>query len=197
MSIATSEAIAVLDESFTQNYAIIAALILFDHAITFGQEVQLFWGERSFSAWLFFANRTLALSYAIISVWSLMNLDTVTTHSGSDLAFFYLNIRAAARSTRREQSQTPSFVRSQRGLEAQGDVEDMSFELNILSSTERAQETGRAHLQDSMEHDQIIAEPRSMADDAAAVADARQDVGEEEGIDEVEEEMLSGGENDM
>ncbi|KZT03795.1 uncharacterized protein LAESUDRAFT_728819 [Laetiporus sulphureus 93-53] len=75
MSLTASE----VDSSFTQDYAIVAgaALIFFDHAITFGQEVQLFWGERSFSAWLFFANQMLALSYAIISVWSLVNLDTV------------------------------------------------------------------------------------------------------------------------
>ncbi|KZT05718.1 uncharacterized protein LAESUDRAFT_726652 [Laetiporus sulphureus 93-53] len=81
MSITTSEATAILEEIFPENYAIIAgaALILFDHAITFGQEVQLFWGERSFSAWLFFANRMLALVYASISVWSVMNIYTVAS----------------------------------------------------------------------------------------------------------------------
>ncbi|KZT03798.1 uncharacterized protein LAESUDRAFT_325657 [Laetiporus sulphureus 93-53] len=82
MSAAASEASNLLDSSFTEDYAVVAgaALILFDHAITFGQEVELFWGERSFSAWLFFANRMLALSYAIISVWSLINFDTVTLY---------------------------------------------------------------------------------------------------------------------
>ncbi|KZT03797.1 uncharacterized protein LAESUDRAFT_761644 [Laetiporus sulphureus 93-53] len=108
-----------------------------------------------------------------------------------------LNVRAAARSTRGEQSQTPSFVRSQRGLEAQGDVEDMSFELNILSSAKQAQGTHRAYLQDSMEHDEIIAEPRSTADNVSTTGDAQEDVNEEEGMDEIEEEMRSDGENDV
>lgn len=54
------------------------ALIFLEHDITFGQEVRLLCGERSFSAWLFFANRMLTLSYAIVSVSSLMNFDTVT-----------------------------------------------------------------------------------------------------------------------
>ncbi|KZT03794.1 uncharacterized protein LAESUDRAFT_325487 [Laetiporus sulphureus 93-53] len=108
-----------------------------------------------------------------------------------------LNIRAAARSTRGEQSQTPSFVRSQRGLEAQGDVEDMSFELNILNSTEQAQDTDRAHPQDSIGHDEIIAEPRSTADNVSTAGDAQEDVNEEEGMDEIEEEMRSNGENEV
>ncbi|KZT05756.1 uncharacterized protein LAESUDRAFT_213436 [Laetiporus sulphureus 93-53] len=47
MSITTSEAIAILEGSFTEDYAIItgAVLICFDHAITFSQEVELFWGD--------------------------------------------------------------------------------------------------------------------------------------------------------
>ncbi|KZT13097.1 uncharacterized protein LAESUDRAFT_29532 [Laetiporus sulphureus 93-53] len=79
MSTAASEAIALLEESFPINYTIIAgaALIFFDHVIAFGHEVQLFWGERSFSACLFFANRMLALVYASISVWNVMNFYTL------------------------------------------------------------------------------------------------------------------------
>ncbi|KZT00216.1 uncharacterized protein LAESUDRAFT_732477 [Laetiporus sulphureus 93-53] len=352
MSVAASEAITFLDNSFTASYAFVAgaALILFDHAITFGQQVQLFWAERSFSTWLFFANQALSLSYAIISVLSLVNFSTVTVRgtifcmaslvmsgllriltgaisetatilriyavTGGDrrlvillalLAVFnvitnvyvcftrvsysvfvldgaeictessspssvedviakldkvnaacgslfaimalailwyklydrhrpavvdilstrnpslaalllrdalllmsllatvltpvlisraLLNIRAAARSTRGEQSQTPSFVQSDRGLQSQADVENMSFELNILGSTEQARETDRTHPQDSAEHDEIIAEPRNMADNAAIAGDAHQDVNEEEGMDEVEEEMMSDWEND-
>ncbi|KZT03807.1 uncharacterized protein LAESUDRAFT_814454 [Laetiporus sulphureus 93-53] len=107
-----------------------------------------------------------------------------------------LNVRAAARSTRGEQSETPSFVRSKHELEAQGDVENMSFELNILNSTEQAQDTDRAHPRDSLKHDEMIAEPRSIADDVAAVGDAHQDVGEAEATDEIEEEMVPDGEND-
>ncbi|KZT02267.1 uncharacterized protein LAESUDRAFT_434145 [Laetiporus sulphureus 93-53] len=108
-----------------------------------------------------------------------------------------LNVRAAARSTRGEQSPTPSFVRSQHGLQTQADVENMSFELNVLSSTEQAPETDRAHLQDFVEHDQIVAEPRSMANNVVSTAgDAQQDVNEEEGMDDVEEEMWSDWEDD-
>ncbi|KZT03808.1 uncharacterized protein LAESUDRAFT_325784 [Laetiporus sulphureus 93-53] len=78
MSITASE----VGSFIIEDYAIVAgaALILFDHTITFGQDVQLVWGERSFSAWLVFANRMVALSYAIFSVWSLTNHDTVTLY---------------------------------------------------------------------------------------------------------------------
>ncbi|KZT05714.1 uncharacterized protein LAESUDRAFT_211915 [Laetiporus sulphureus 93-53] len=76
MSTAASEAITLLEENFTINCATIAgaALIFFDYVITFGQEVQLFWGEQSFSAWLFFANRMVALLYASISVCCMGNI---------------------------------------------------------------------------------------------------------------------------
>ncbi|KZT00949.1 uncharacterized protein LAESUDRAFT_503457 [Laetiporus sulphureus 93-53] len=363
--VAASEAITVLDGSNTESCALIAgaALIFFDHVITFGQEVQLFWGERSFSAWLFFANRMLALSYTVISVWSLVNFDAVTlygklrgersaslTHRnnlrrgytfanirrdrwrstacyaphtvyglrcgwkclhrlhpsvifcgcieqdshmlrllhlrfsarcrckvlyivnavgetinaimmlailwhklyvhhrlaavdvlstrnlslaalllrdgtiqltallllsllGTVLIFLdvstedvvghlrsslvpiltsriLLNVRDAARSTRGEQSQTPSFVRSQHGLQTQADVENMSFELNILGSTEQAQEIDHSRPRGSIERHEGIAEPRNMADNVAIVGDAHRDVNEEEGMNEVEEETL-------
>ncbi|KZT05724.1 uncharacterized protein LAESUDRAFT_212465 [Laetiporus sulphureus 93-53] len=82
MAISTPGAITLLEQSITGNYAVIAgaALIFFDHVITFGQEVQLFWGEQTSSAWLFFANRILALVYASLSVWSVMNIYTVTLY---------------------------------------------------------------------------------------------------------------------
>ncbi|KZT02256.1 uncharacterized protein LAESUDRAFT_730441 [Laetiporus sulphureus 93-53] len=109
-----------------------------------------------------------------------------------------LNVRAAAHSTRGEQSQTPSFVRSQRGVQTQADVENMSLGLNVLSSTEQAPESDRSHSQESIEHDQIIAEPRSMTTEIVVTAgDAPQDVNEEEGVDDVEEETLSDWENDV
>ncbi|KZT05755.1 uncharacterized protein LAESUDRAFT_759988 [Laetiporus sulphureus 93-53] len=108
-----------------------------------------------------------------------------------------LNIRAAARSTRGEQSQTPSFVRSRRGVQAQDDVENMSFELNVLSSTEQAPESDRSPRQESTEHAEIVAEPRSMANNVATAGDAQQDVNKEEGMDDVEEEMLSDWEDDV
>ncbi|KZT04677.1 uncharacterized protein LAESUDRAFT_291273 [Laetiporus sulphureus 93-53] len=107
-----------------------------------------------------------------------------------------LNIRAAARSTRGEQSQTPSFVRSQRALQTEADVENMSFELNVLGSTEQAPETDHPHVQDSTRHDQIIAEPRSMVNNVVTAGDAHQDMNEEEGMDGVEEEMQSDWEDE-
>ncbi|KZT02289.1 uncharacterized protein LAESUDRAFT_730479 [Laetiporus sulphureus 93-53] len=67
----------------------------------------------------------------------------------------------------------------------------MSFELNILSSTEQARETDHTHPQGSIEHNQIIAEPRGMADNVAIADDSHQDVNEEERMGEVEEEMMS------
>ncbi|KZT05699.1 uncharacterized protein LAESUDRAFT_211050 [Laetiporus sulphureus 93-53] len=309
MSLAASEAITLVEVIFEENYALIAgaALIFFDHVITFGQEVQLFWGERSFSAWLFFANRMLALVYASLSVWSVMNFYTVklygerhgeqcglrfhcdnlrggydvtsirrdrclhcesytSTASTMTLVILWrklyvdhrpatadilstrnpplaalllrdgtiqltailllnllltvlsfvnstvvnvvasleyslipilvsrvlLNVRAAARSTRGEQSRTPSFVRSRRGVQTQDDVENMSFESNILNSTEQAPEGDRSHPQESIEHGEIVAELRSTANDVATAGDAQQDVNEGEAMDdEVEEEMLS------
>ncbi|KZT02270.1 uncharacterized protein LAESUDRAFT_730457 [Laetiporus sulphureus 93-53] len=74
----------------------------------------------------------------------------------------------------------------------------MSFELNILSSTEQAPETDRGlgPAQDSIEHDQIVAEPRNMADHVVTTGHDHQDVNEEEGIDDVEEEMRSDWEDD-
>ncbi|KZT02271.1 uncharacterized protein LAESUDRAFT_434371 [Laetiporus sulphureus 93-53] len=77
MSISTSEGITLLEEAnlATYTFSAGAALIFFDHGITFSQEVQLFWGERTFSACLFFANRMVALVYA---VWSIMNFYAVT-----------------------------------------------------------------------------------------------------------------------
>ncbi|KZT05697.1 uncharacterized protein LAESUDRAFT_210928 [Laetiporus sulphureus 93-53] len=107
-----------------------------------------------------------------------------------------LNIRAAARSTRGEQPQTPSFVRSRRGVQSQDDVENMSFELNILNSTEQALESDRSHPQESIGHDEIVAVPRSMANNAVTAGNAQQDVNEEERMDEVEDEMLSDWEDD-
>ncbi|KZT01392.1 uncharacterized protein LAESUDRAFT_482537 [Laetiporus sulphureus 93-53] len=352
MSTATSEAIILLEENFTQSCALVVGA---------GQsEVKLFWGERSFSAWLFFANRMLALVYASVSVRCMANFMTsnlvftliglisgvvtvlrvyavtggdrrpvmlltlitvlnvafnvsivfglessysviilagmamcsssTTSSSAQDigtkletansvcviaasilsLAVLWrklyinhkpatvdllaarnpslaalllrdgtiqltallllnlcitvlnfldvsaqeivgylqtslapvlisrvlLNVRAAARSTRGEQSQTPSFVRSQHGPQRQADVENMSFELNILRSTEQAPESDRSHPQHSIEQDQFIAEPRSVSRNVVTAGGAHQDVNEKEGIDDVEEETRSDWEDD-
>ncbi|KZT05754.1 uncharacterized protein LAESUDRAFT_759987 [Laetiporus sulphureus 93-53] len=107
-----------------------------------------------------------------------------------------LNVRAAARFTHGEQSQTPSFIRSRQGVQTQADVENMSFELNILSSSERAPESDRFDVQDSIEHDQLIAESLSMADGVLTVGDAHQNVNEEETMDDADDEMLSDWEDD-
>ncbi|KZT05723.1 uncharacterized protein LAESUDRAFT_759959 [Laetiporus sulphureus 93-53] len=109
-----------------------------------------------------------------------------------------LNTRAAVRPARGEQSQTSSFVRSRRGIQTQADVENMSFELNVLNSAEQALESDRSNPQESIERDQIVVEPRSMANNVVTAGDAQQDVVEEEArMDDVEEEMLSDWENDV
>ncbi|KZT05715.1 uncharacterized protein LAESUDRAFT_726649 [Laetiporus sulphureus 93-53] len=73
----------------------------------------------------------------------------------------------------------------------------MSFELNVLNSTEQAPQGDRSHLQESIEHDEIVAVPRSTVSNVATAGDAQQDVNEEEGVDDVEEEMVSDWENDV
>ncbi|KZT07599.1 uncharacterized protein LAESUDRAFT_724562 [Laetiporus sulphureus 93-53] len=64
-------------------------------------------------------------------------------------------------------------------------------------STEQTLESDRSHPQNSIEHDdQGIAEPRSTANSVVTTGDAQQDMNEEEGMDDVEEEMESHWEDD-
>lgn len=74
------------------------------------------------------------------------------TRSRSDLSCPQRPSRSTA--TRGEQSQTPFFIRSRRGLQTQVDVENMSFEMTALGSTEQAPESDRSHPQGSVKHDQ-------------------------------------------
>ena len=72
----------------------------------------------------------------------------------------------------------------------------MSFELNVLTSTAQVPASDRSNPQESIDRDEIVAEPRSTANNVAAAGDAQQDVNEEARVDEVEEEMLSDWEYD-